>query len=147
MQLTTQLSDFFVPIVNTYSVETTVAEKLNAILDLMEFSSRMKDYYDLYYLANTFDFDGKILTETLQKTFVNRNHQFILEQFKQIFNFNSDDGMQKKWKAFIHKINTKTEDYSIVLKTIKIFLSKPFIAAIEGKEYTEQWVASINERV
>lgn len=29
-------------------METTIAEKLDAILDLMEFSSRMKDYYDIY---------------------------------------------------------------------------------------------------
>ena len=35
----------------------------------MEFSSRMKDYYDIYYLANKFDFDGVTLTEALKKTF------------------------------------------------------------------------------
>ena len=28
----------------------------------------MKDYYDLYYLANKFDFDGATLTEALKKT-------------------------------------------------------------------------------
>jgi len=44
----------------------------------------MKDYYDLYYLANKFDFDGAVLTEALRKTFVNRNRQFTLEQFVQI---------------------------------------------------------------
>ena len=64
----TQLDDFAAPMVNTYSLETTVAEMLDAILSLMEFSSRMKDYYDLYYLANKFDFDGAILTEALKKT-------------------------------------------------------------------------------
>ena len=52
-----------------YSIETTVAEKIDAILTLMEFSSRMKDYYDIYYLANKFDFDGATLTEALKKTF------------------------------------------------------------------------------
>lgn len=52
----TQLKDFSSPIINTYSLETTIAEKIDAILDLMEFSSRMKDYYDIYYLANKFDF-------------------------------------------------------------------------------------------
>lgn len=56
------------PTINTYSIETTVAEKIDAILSLMEFSSRMKDYYDIYYLANKFDFDGKVLTEALRKT-------------------------------------------------------------------------------
>lgn len=50
-KIPTQLSDFDAPIVNTYSIETTIAEKLDAILSLMEFSSRMKDYYDIYYLA------------------------------------------------------------------------------------------------
>ena len=40
----TQLDDFIAPTVNTYSIETTVAEKIDAILSLMEFSSRMKDY-------------------------------------------------------------------------------------------------------
>ena len=61
-KIPTQLSDFDAPTVNTYSLETTIAEKIDAILSLMEFSSRMKDYYDIYYLANKFDFDGATLT-------------------------------------------------------------------------------------
>ena len=62
-KIPTQLEDFTAPTVNTYSLETTIAEKLDAILSLMEFSSRMKDYYDIYYLANKFDFDGATLAE------------------------------------------------------------------------------------
>ena len=60
-QIPTQLPDFESPTVNTYSIETTVAEKLDAILSLMEFSSRMKDYYDIYYIANKFDLMEKYL--------------------------------------------------------------------------------------
>ncbi len=99
-KLPTQLSDFEAPIVNTYSIETTIAEKLDAILSLMEFSSRMKDYYDIYYLARRFDFDGKVLTEALRKTFANREHIFTVEQFEQVMAFDNDDAMQQKWKAF-----------------------------------------------
>lgn len=94
-KIPTQLDGFEAPTVNTYSLETTVAEKLDAILSLMEFSSRMKDYYDLYYLANKFDFDGATLTEALQKTFENREHLFTVEQFEQVMAFGSDDGEQK----------------------------------------------------
>ena len=72
-QIPTQLPDFESPTVNTYSVETTVAEKLDAILSLMEFSSRMKDYYDIYYIANKFDFDGGVLTEALRKRLARRD--------------------------------------------------------------------------
>lgn len=140
-KIPTQLEDFAAPTVNTYSMETTVAEKIDAILCLMEFSSRMKDYYDIFYLANKFDFDGKVLTEALRKTFVNREHNFTVEQFEQVMSFDNDESMQKKWKAFVRKIDTKTDDYSTVLKIIKAFLAKPFIAAIGDKEFTEKWSA------
>jgi predicted nucleotidyltransferase component of viral defense system len=141
----TQLPDFDAPEVNTYSVETTVAEKLDAILSLMEFSSRMKDYYDLYYLANKFDFDGAVLTEALQKTFNNRSRHYTVEQFKQIMTFDADDGMQKKWKAFVRKIDIKTDDFSTVLKVIIEFLTAPYTASVTNSEYNEQWSAANNK--
>lgn len=40
------------------------------------------------------------------------------------------------------KFDTKTDDYSAVLKTRKSFRAKPFTAAIENKEFTEQWSAA-----
>ena len=144
-QIPTQLPEFESPTVNTYSIETTVAEKLDAMLILMEFSSRMKDYYDLYYIANKFNFDGAVLTEALRKTFANREHSFTLEQFEQVMRFGDDLAMQKKWKAFVRKINTKADDYSTVLKTIRIFLEKPFTAAVGNKRFTERWSSANSE--
>lgn len=141
-KIPTQLSDFDAPTVNTYSLETTIAEKIDAILSLMEFSSRMKDYYDIYYLANKFDFDGKVLTEALKKTFENRGHAFTIEQFEQVMSFADDSAMQKKWKAFCRKIDTQTDDFDTVLKIIGVFLTKPFTVAVEGKEFTEKWSAA-----
>lgn len=129
--LPTQLPDFEAPTVNTYSLETTVAEKLDAILSLMEFSSRMKDYYDLYYLANHFEFNNAVLAEAMRKTFSNRAHRFTVEQFEQVVRFDSDEAMQKKWKAFTRKIGTETDDFSTVLNTIKSFLAEPFSTAVE----------------
>lgn len=143
-KIPTQLDDFVAPTINTYSIETTVSEKIDAILSLMEFSSRMKDYYDIYYLANKFDFDGKILTEALKKTFENRGHTFTVEQFEQVMVFDEDDAMQKKWKAFVRKIDTKTDDYGIVLKTIKEFLTEPFYAVVKNSKYVKQWSAQNN---
>lgn len=141
-QIPTQLSDFEAPTVNTYSVETTIAEKLDAILSLMEFSSRMKDYYDIYYLANKFNFDGAVLTEALRKTFENRGHKFMTDQFEQITSFDADDGMQKKWKAFAKKLNTETDYFKVILTKINMFLSEPFNAAVTGCEYYNRWIAA-----
>ena len=144
-KIPTQLSDFDAPMINTYSIETTVAEKIDAILSLMEFSSRMKDYYDIYYLANKFNFYGATLTEALKKTFENRNHNFTIEQFEHMLEFDSDVAMQKKWKAFIKKINTETDDFETVLKTIKLFLAEPFIATMENKSFDSQWLSAENK--
>lgn len=118
----TQLDDFDSPKINTYSLETTIAEKLDAILDLMEFSSRMKDYYDIYYLATHFNFDSDTLAEAMRKTFANRNHHFTIEQFNQVIAFGEDESMQKKWQAFAKKINITT-DFKTVLEIINTLLS------------------------
>ena len=144
-KIPTQLDDFVAPTVNTYSLETTVAEKIDAVLSLMEFSSRMKDYYDIYYLASRFDFDGATLTKALRKTFENRGRAFTVEQFEQVMAFGSDSEMQKKWKAFCRKIDIKTDDFGTVLKTIKEFLENPFISAAGSKEFTEKWSAANGE--
>lgn len=144
-KIPTQLDNFPAPTVNTYSLETTIAEKIDAILSLMEFSSRMKDYYDIYYLANRFDFDGATLTKALKKTFENRGHVFTVGQFEQVIGFVNDEAMQKKWNAFCRKIDRDTGDYGIVLRKINNFLAKPFMAAVTDNDLTEHWISPANE--
>lgn len=120
-KIPTQLDNFDAPIINTYSIETTIAEKIDAILFLMEFSSRMKDYYDIYYLSHKFDFDGKVLCEALNKTFMNREHSFTLEQFQQVMTFDSDDGMRKKWKVFTKKSMLRWMTFQQFCRILLIF--------------------------
>lgn len=141
-KIPTQLDDFDAPVINTYSIETTVAEKIDAILSLMEFSSRMKDYYDIYYLSHKFDFEGKVLCEALGKTFANREHKFTIEQFDQIMTFDKDSGMQKKWKAFIKKIDIEMDEFSVILQSIKEFLCEPYTAVMNGEVFEKQWDAN-----
>ncbi|MBE5928226.1 MAG: nucleotidyl transferase AbiEii/AbiGii toxin family protein [Lachnospiraceae bacterium] len=141
-KIPTQLDDFDAPVINTYSIETTVAEKIDAILSLMEFSSRMKDYYDIYYLAHKFDFEGKVLCEALSKTFANREHKFTMEQFEQIMTFDKDDGMQKKWKTFTKKIDIEMDEFSVILQSIQEFLCKPYTAVMNGEVFENQWDAN-----
>lgn len=126
-KIPTQLDDFASPTVNTYSLETTIAEKLDAILDLMEFSSRMKDYYDIYYLSKHFEFDSEILSEAMRKTFANRNHSFSKEQFDQVMQFGTNPEMKKKWHFFARKININDIDFEEVMREIKEFLEESFI--------------------
>ena len=137
----TQLKDFKSPCINTYSIETTIAEKIDAILDLMETSSRMKDYYDIYYLGNKYNFEGELLKEALKRTFDNRKHNFDSDLFERLLTFDSDEIMQRKWKAFLRKIKVSNIDFGEVINFIDKFLSEPFSAAIEGKVLNKSWTA------
>ena len=119
-KIPTQLDDFDKPVISTYSLETTIAEKMDAILD-----SRMKDYYDLYYILTHFDFDKDVLTEAMRKTFENRNHHFTMEQYDQVMSFGEDEAMNKKWNAFIKKIDSDSVDYKEILKVIENHLREP----------------------
>ena len=105
----------------------------------------VKDYYDIYYLANRFDFDGATLTEALKRTFANRGHSFTATQFAQVIEFADDAAMQKKWKAFCRKIDTKPDAFDEVLKMINRFLREPFKAAISDDNFEEKWNATENK--
>lgn len=122
----TQLDGFKKPVVNTYSLETTISEKIDAILNLMEYSSRMKDFYDIYYLSKHFDFDNEVLAKAMKETFINRNHNFTKEQFDRAMHLGENIEMQKKWQAYAKKTNLEKMDFSEVVNSINEFLQAPF---------------------
>lgn len=55
-----------------YPRETVVAEKLEALVRLGDRNSRIKDFFDLHFLASTFVFDRTVLAEAVRGTFVRR---------------------------------------------------------------------------
>ncbi len=141
-RIPTQLDGFEPPVINAYSVETTIAEKLDAILSLMEYSSRMKDYYDILYLSRKFDFNGEVLKEAISKTFANRNRNFGVEQFDLLMDLSDDSGMQKKWIAFLRKIKTFEINYPEVMASLNLFLRDVMIALEANEPFAKTWDSS-----
>jgi hypothetical protein len=66
------LLDFPAPDVLAYSREAVVAEKLEAMVVLGDRNSRIKDFFDLHYLASRFEFDRTTLAEAVRRTFAQR---------------------------------------------------------------------------
>lgn len=66
------LLDFPAPVVQAYPREAVVAEKLEALVVLGDRNSRIKDFFDLHYLASHFGFDRVTLTEAVRRTFARR---------------------------------------------------------------------------
>jgi Nucleotidyl transferase AbiEii toxin, Type IV TA system len=63
------LLDMAAPRIQAYPMNTVVAEKLEAIIRLGILNSRMKDFYDIWFLARTFPFEANVLGEVLRTTF------------------------------------------------------------------------------
>jgi Domain of unknown function (DUF1814). len=61
------------PEVFAYAPESAIAEKLEATLVLGDRNSRIKDFFDLRYFAQSFAFDRKVLTEAIRSTFARRS--------------------------------------------------------------------------
>jgi predicted nucleotidyltransferase component of viral defense system len=66
------LLDMAKPLILTYPMEAVIAEKLEAMIVLGDRNSRIKDYFDLHYLASHFELDRATLAESIQRTFARR---------------------------------------------------------------------------
>jgi len=138
-KIPTQLDGFAQPEINTYSLESTIAEKFDAIISRLEFTSRMKDFYDIFYLACTFDFEGRKLQEAMFETLQNRGTSFDRNTFEGIEDLASFDIMKMRWKAFLKRIKTPDLEFEEVLRIIQSFLKPVFEAMIEEQEFFGQW--------
>lgn len=142
--INTQLPDFETPIIKTYSLESTIAEKFDAILQRFELTGRMKDFYDIYYLARTFDFDGAKLQTAIFETLQRRGTSYNRDSFKRIIGLADDTDMQKRWRYFLNNVKDDTLELSTVIEEIRIFLEPVFDAIINEEEWLEPWISQNN---
>lgn len=92
----TQLDGFESPSIYVYSLESTIAEKFDAIISRLELTSRMKDYFDIYQLATTYRFDGRKLQEAVFATLQNRGTSYDAATFERVGAFSQDLDMLTK---------------------------------------------------
>ncbi|MDN6196247.1 MAG: nucleotidyl transferase AbiEii/AbiGii toxin family protein [Lactococcus lactis] len=139
IRLETIIDGFQEPEIRSYSMETIVAEKLDAILYLMEASSRMKDFYDLYYLALSKNFNGAILKEAIYTTFKNRGHLDLIKNIYEINRFKKIENTKNMWNRFVEKeIKVEIEFDQVIDKMIELTL--PICEAIENnEEFNQLW--------
>lgn len=135
----TQLPDFEKPVIMTYSLESTIAEKFDAILQRFELTGRMKDFYDIYYLAKTFDFDGARLQTAIARTLARRGTPYDRDSFKRVVALAEDADMQKRWKYFLKNIKEESLEFSVVIAEIQTFLEPVFDAMVNEDEWQKMW--------
>ena len=139
IRVTTQLSDFEKPEIKTYSVESVIAEKFDAMLRRMEFTSRMKDFYDIYYVAQTFDFNGLILQAAIYETLQHRATDYESSSFERIMELVNDESILQRWSHFKNSMPGVYIELSVVLDCIQDFLEPIFTAIVNETQFLLNW--------
>ena len=98
------LLDTPAPHLKTYPRETFVAEKFEAIVNFGIRNSRMKDYYDLFFLSRCSVFDGQTLSRAIQATFERRKTELPKMVPSALSkNFGMDTDAMERWEGFLQK--------------------------------------------
>ena len=89
-----------------YSTESIVAEKWQAMVQLKTMNSRMKDFYDLWFLSQTQSFDYIVLKEAINRTFQRR--QTDPSEYTSLLTDSYVKTQQPEWAAYIRKLKATT---------------------------------------
>jgi hypothetical protein len=97
------LLDFPALSITGYRPESSIAEKLQAMVARDVLNSRMKDFADLWYLSQHFNFDGAVLAEAIASTFESRNTPIPVNPTAFSVEFAQREDKQAQWKAFMRR--------------------------------------------
>ena len=136
------LLDMPAPRMKVYPRETVVAEKFHAVVTRGMINSRMKDFYDLWFLASEFDFDGATVSRAMRATFTRRTTPLPAETPGALTpEFAGDPMKQTQWAGFVRKgrLVRKTPDLADVISLLHDFLIPPARKAGADVDFTQQW--------
>ncbi len=118
------LLDFPAPQIRAYPIYTVVAEKVEAAAKLGVANTRMKDFYDLWFLSRRFEFDGPILRRAIEATFARR--QTPLPAFPAPFTdaLANDPTKQTQWSAFLRRngLSAASDHFPETIAVIRQFI-------------------------
>ena len=122
-----------------YSIESTIAEKFEAIVSLGEANGRMKDFYDIYSISGKRDMDGTLLQTAIIETFHHRNTGFEeIAAFDE--GFCEDPLRASRWRGFLKQKNVLAPvEFTDVIETIQKFLNPVVLAIREDKSFSGTW--------
>ncbi len=144
------IDDFSIPKIITYTPESAIAEKFEAIVSLGIFTSRMKDFFDIHYMSQNYKFNSIILQKAIYLTFKNRETK--IENSEYIFSkeFKENLDKQKQWKAFLNRINSEINlNFSECVHYIESFIDPIIRNRIGGAKWDSDkqvWIESDHGR-
>ncbi len=133
--------EFSAPQLRVYPRETVVAEKFEVMVKLGRLNSGLKDFFDLWLLARSFEFDGTTLSTAVTQTFANRQTAIAAEPYALTAAFANDPVKQTQWKGFLRKsrLEIAPQDLPAVIEVISGFLLPLAAALSAGQTFPSAW--------
>jgi hypothetical protein len=128
--------------VRAYTVYTTLAEKLEAVVVLGSANSRTKDYYDLSALPRALALEGSILAESIRRTFERRATVVPAAPLEGLSDDFAKAPLQaNRWRAFLDKGGLRTDepDFAGVVEAIRAFAEPVLDAVRDGRPFDRHW--------
>jgi len=123
-----------------YSKETIVAEKFEAIVKLGTINSRMKDFYDISFLASQFAFEATALQSAVKNTFDRRLTSLTSAKERLQAEFENEDEFQHQWATFKNRTRPASkQDFTSVFEDIQSFLLPVVNGVLEGISINQVW--------
>jgi hypothetical protein len=132
------LLDFPAPHLRAYPTYTVVAEKLEASVRLGESNTRMKDFFDLWFLSRKFSFEGELLKDAITRTFARR--EMVLPTTVPVA-LRAEFATLKTatWTVFLRRNALAPVEMATALETIQTFAWPVMEAAVTGKVFAQTW--------
>ena len=111
------------PNLRAYPYETVIAEKFQAMVALGLANSRLKDFYDIWILAQTCDFKDGRLAQAIAATFARRKTEIPTERPDGLtLAFASDPTKQQQWNGFVEEVAVNPGPLVDVVEALVAFL-------------------------
>jgi hypothetical protein len=126
----------------TYSKESVIAEKLEAMVVLGIRNSRMKYFYDIRELSKRFSFRGGELCQAIGATFHRRQTPIPTDApFALTDEFAFDASKRQQWAGFLRRLKIDPSPYRLenVIEDIRAFLLPAIVAARTGNDWDAIW--------
>ena len=136
--------DLPAPRLRAYPREVVVAEKFQAMVVLGIANSRIKDFFDLWMLASTFEFAGPRLSKSIKATFDRRKTPLPSDPPLALTpEFHNDAGKRVQWNAFLQKgrLKIQEKEFGKVTSLLQEFLMPPTLALATDQRFWAKWPA------
>jgi predicted nucleotidyltransferase component of viral defense system len=111
------------PRLRVYPREAVIAEKFQAMVVLGRANSRMKDFYDIWILARSFEFKGDVLARAIAATFIRRETEVPKERPDGLTSaFAEDQTKIQQWNSFIEDVAFRPGTLASVVEDLAAFL-------------------------